>query len=79
MKPSKEIYQFTLQLEDIQEISDEIQDILFEAGCDDALLHSRYNKVFLDFDREGESFKDAVKSAIDNLKSAGYKSKLFSQ
>ena len=65
-------YEFTLILQGQFELSEEIADELFEAGCDDG-TPGICNGVFsIDFHREGDSLGDAICSAIANVKSAGY-------
>lgn len=61
---------FTLVLTGIAAIDSEIEDRLFEAGCDDALLGIRDGVVYLDFDREAESLTEAILSAIENVEGA---------
>ena len=62
---------FTLILSGCTDLSSEIEDKLFEAGCDDALLGVRDGVLFLDFDREAESLREAVLSAIEDVERAG--------
>ena len=62
---------FTLILTGIVELTDAVQDALFEAGCDDALLGIREGVPFLNFDREAVSLRDAVLSAIHDVERAG--------
>jgi len=63
-------YQFTLVLTGISEVTSEVEDAVFEAGCNDALLLSRDGVVYLDFDRQASSFPEAVRSAIANVEGA---------
>jgi hypothetical protein len=67
----QETYPFTLILSGVSELTDELQDALFESGCDDALLGTRDGVVYLDFDREASSFREAVLSAIADVERAG--------
>lgn len=74
-------YSFTLVLAE-KEITQELEDRLFEAGCDDALISiSNGGTMELDFDREAETFSEALDSAIADVKKAGFgeKSLLFRQ
>ena len=64
-------YSFTLVLAHVPEITREIEDSLFEAGCDDALLGSRDGIAYLDFDRVADSLQEAVHSAIRDVRKAG--------
>lgn len=69
-------YQFTLVLKNIDETSSKIEDSLYEAGCDDALINFRNNTVYLEFDRESSSLEEAVISAIKDVKSASIKAEV---
>ena len=65
-------YEFTLIIKGQFELTEEIADELFEAGCDDG-SPGICNGVFsIDFHREGNSLEAAIQSAIANVKSAGY-------
>ena len=65
-------YGFTLILKGQFELTEEIADELFEAGCDDG-TPGICNGVFsIDFHREGDSLEAAIRSAIANVKSAGF-------
>src|SRR5437762_1349528 len=70
-EPKKRVWTFTIILDGVPELTDEVADALYEAGCDDALVGSRDGVVFLDFDREANSFQDAVVSAMTAVESAG--------
>lgn len=63
-------YQFTLVLKNVNEKTPGIEDSLYDAGCDDALINFRNGVVYLEFDREGSSIEEAVISAIKDVKSA---------
>jgi hypothetical protein len=63
-------YQFILVLKNIDEKTVDLEDSLYEAGCDDALINYRNGGVYLEFDREAHSLEDAVVSAIKNVRSA---------
>ena len=65
-------YKFTLILKGQFELTEEISDELFKAGCADG-TPGICNGVFsIDFHREGDSLEAAICSAIANVKSAGY-------
>lgn len=70
MRKTKQSFQFTLVLKNVTENTDGLEDSLYEAGCDDALINFRNNAVFLDFDRESNSFEEAVISAIKQVETA---------
>ena len=63
-------FQFTLALKNVNESTNRLEDILFKAGCDDALINFRNGAVYLDFDREATSLETAVISAIKDLRSS---------
>jgi hypothetical protein len=60
----KEVYEFTLVLEGVNDKTPHLEDILFEAGCDDALINFRNSTVYLDFSRSDSTLENAVLSAI---------------
>src|SRR5690625_585507 len=70
MKNEKK-YHFTLTLKSISEPSEEIENALFEANCDDALLYFRNQIGYLEFDRSSENIEGAILSAINDVESTG--------
>jgi hypothetical protein len=66
---AKSEHEFTLILAGI-DLSDEVLDRLYEAGCDDALLGVRDGVVFADFARQADSLLHAVLSAAGDVKRA---------
>src|SRR5476651_1324196 len=65
------LYNFTLTLSGITYETEGLEDALFESGCDDALINAYGKSVYLEFDREADSFEAAIESAIENIESAG--------
>jgi hypothetical protein len=65
-------YSFTLILAAVTEMTVDMADALFEAGCDDSSPWSSEGVVSVAFDREAESLGDAIGSAIKNVEAAGY-------
>lgn len=63
----RDIHSFTLFIEGLDVYSDAHVDALHEAGCDDATLGSRDGASYAIFDREADSFSDALRSAIRNV------------
>tara|TARA_B100000949_G_C13917504_1_gene299438 strand:- start:161 stop:337 length:177 start_codon:yes stop_codon:yes gene_type:complete len=55
-------YDLTLILSDTPELTDELADTLFEAGCDDG-LPGTCNGVF----REAESLEKAISTVIEDV------------
>ena len=72
MKKNK-LHQFTLILKNVNENTPDLEDSLYEAGCDDALINFRNNAVFLDFDRTANSFEEAIISAIKAVEASSVK------
>jgi hypothetical protein len=65
-------YEFTLIIKGQFELTEEIADELFEAGCDDGTPGVCNGVLSIDFHREGNSLEAAIHSAITDVKSAGY-------
>lgn len=73
MKSPQKIYQFMLVLKHVDENTENLEDSLYEAGCDDALINYRNGTVYLDFDRKAASLEEAVLSAIKNVETSSVK------
>ncbi len=67
--PERE-YDFALILDGIRKVTDEAADRLFEAGCDDATISTRFDRVYVTFSRTAPSMKEAILSAIRDVKKA---------
>jgi hypothetical protein len=65
-------YEFRLILRGSPELTEEIADELFEAGCSDGTPGTCNGVFSIDFHRESDSLEAAINSAINNVKSAGY-------
>jgi hypothetical protein len=59
-------------LSGVNQVTLEMEDTVFEAGCDDALLGMQNGSVFLDFHRDAASPIEAISSAIADISKAGY-------
>ena len=64
-------YEFTLIYDGPTELTDELENAIFEAGCGDALLSIIDGQMVLDFNREAPSLREALSSAIDDLERTG--------
>ncbi|MGH8164282.1 MAG: hypothetical protein ACREP1_08120 [Rhodanobacteraceae bacterium] len=64
-------FAFTVILEGLDDIDDDLANRLFEAGCDDAMLGCCNGVVSLEFDRDSDSLGEAVKTAISDIQAAG--------
>ncbi len=65
------LFNFTLTLSGITLQTKGIEDALFSAGCDDALVCFYGKSVYLEFDREASTLDVAVGSAINDIESSG--------
>ena len=63
------IYNFTLILSESSQQIENLEDLLFEAGCDDATLSMSNGITYLEFDREANQFSTALNSAIQQVES----------
>ena len=63
-------YSFTVVL-DAEEMSEELTDRIYEAGCDDASCGSTAGTVYVDMDREADSLEDAIRSTTAQLEGIG--------
>ena len=63
-------YHFSILIRDTD--LHDLEDRLYEAGCDDALLCFYNQTPYLEFDREAESAEAAVRSALGNIRAAGF-------
>jgi len=71
LKAAARVYSFSLILQGASELTPEIADALYEAGCDDALVGTRDGVLFAEFDREAPSSAEAIISAVRQIESAG--------
>ena len=67
----RDVFQFTLLLAGVPEITNTIERAIFEAGCDDAILGMTDGEAFLAFDREQENLREAIVSAIHQVENCG--------
>jgi hypothetical protein len=65
-------YEFTVVLKGEQELTEEMTNALYEAGCDDGSPGSCDGLASINFHREAESLEAAIRSAIADVHKAGY-------
>lgn len=63
-------HDFALILTGVGELTTEVEDALFAAGCDDATLSMKNGLMYLEFSRKAPSLKDAILSAIRDVRKA---------
>ena len=64
-------HEFVLVLTGVTELDERAANALFEAGCDDATPSLRFGTVYLTFDREAATLREAILSAIRDVLAAG--------
>ena len=60
-------YDFALILSGVHELTTEVEDALFKAGCDDATLSIQYGNIYMEFSRTSTTLLQAILSAIQNV------------
>lgn len=64
-------YEFAVILSASIELTDDMADVLFEAGCDDGIPGTSNGVFTIDFHRRARSLEEAIRSAIEDVRSAG--------
>lgn len=64
------LFNFTLTLSGVTRSTPGLEDALYRAHCDDALICFYGTAVYLDFDRESDTLERAIVSAIGDIESA---------
>lgn len=70
-KAAEKTFGFTLIYSGPTELTQELEDAIFEAGCDDALLGIVEGRLILDFSRKAPSLREALFSAINDVERTG--------
>jgi len=62
-------YDFTIKLYGVYDINtiENIENVLYESGCDDATISIHDNIISLMFSRRSSSLQSAIDSAIQNI------------
>jgi hypothetical protein len=67
-------FDFTLVLSGFSELTDEVMNKLYEAGCDDGLVClAEDGTPFIEFDREASDLQSAIRSAIADVRKTSYR------
>jgi hypothetical protein len=64
-------YEFSLILKEGTEITEELADQLFEAGCDDSTPGTFCGTPYISFHREADSLESAIRSAVADVQKTG--------
>jgi hypothetical protein len=65
------LYAFDVVLKDISEVTDDLANRLFTAGCEDSTPSSCNGVAWVHFDREADSLEEAIRSAVEQVQRAG--------
>ncbi|MES1986027.1 MAG: hypothetical protein V4461_13855 [Pseudomonadota bacterium] len=71
------VHEFTIIASGLHPDADDVANIFYEAGCDDAAISFQKGVLILEFDREAASFSSAVISAFDDVLKTGAKVERF--
>ena len=66
------LHEFTLTLAGIDDLTVEVADALFEAGCGDGTVYSEGPTHYISFHREAESLGAAIASAVNDVAKVGF-------
>ena len=67
------VHEFTIIASGFHPDADDVANIFFEAGCDDAVIAFQKGVLILEFDREAQSLSAAVISAVGDVLKTGAK------
>jgi len=63
-------YDFALVIDGVSELTEEVENALFNAGCDDATFSIQYGHLYAEFSRTDDSIEEAIISAICDVRKA---------
>lgn len=63
-------FDFALIIGGVSDLTPDIENALFEAGCDDATLSIQYGLLYMEFSRKARSIEEAIFSAIHDIRKA---------
>lgn len=69
-KRGKHLYNFALVFSGVSEPEDWVENALYEAGCDDALLAFRAGTAYLEFDRQADDLEQGILTAVRDVEQA---------
>ncbi len=64
-------HDFALIVDGVGSLTTDVEDALFNAGCDNATLSIQYGLLYMEFSRRARSLRDAIVSAIHDVRKAG--------
>lgn len=63
-------HDFALIVSGVKDLNQQVEDALYNAGCDDATVSMRHGLLYLEFSRTAPSLQDAMLSAIADVHKA---------
>jgi hypothetical protein len=60
-------YDFSLVIDGVPELNDDVMDALFETGCDDATFSIQHGHLYAEFSRSADSLMHAIVRAIADV------------
>lgn len=67
------VHEFTIIASGLHPDKDDVANVFYEAGCDDAAISFQKGVLIVEFDREAQSFSSAVLSAFSDVLKTGAK------
>jgi hypothetical protein len=64
-------FDFALVIDGVSELTTQVEDALFNAGCDDATFSIQHGRLYAEFSRASDSIEHAIMSAIRDVHKAG--------
>jgi hypothetical protein len=74
---SEREFEFTLLLKGVDALTEDVENAFYEAGCSDATIAVRCGRPVITFSRAAASMKDAVLSAIRDVRKADVGADVF--
>jgi hypothetical protein len=68
---------FTLVIDGVPDLTSEVVNALFEAGCDDATPVMTGGRLYMGFDRSATTLGEAISSAIEDVRKADIGAKVI--
>ena len=65
------LWQFTIRLQGVEVMTDELIEALFAAGCTDGTPASSNGSARIAFDRNAGTLDAAIRSAVDDVRRGG--------
>lgn len=60
-------WRFVAHIKDLEEFTDDLANVLYEAGCSDATLSSSCGHAKIAFDRDSATLQSAIRTAVADI------------